>query len=60
VNAKSISVGLIGAGIGVLIAAVQALVSRGDVYWWQWVLTPVLVAGLFLWLASDFDSSRGK
>jgi hypothetical protein len=60
VNAKSISVGLTGAGIGLLIAAVQALVSRGDVSWWQWVLTPVLVAGLFLWLASDFHGSPRK
>jgi hypothetical protein len=52
---RPIAVGLIGAAIGLLIAAVQAFVNRREVSGWSWVLIPILVSGLFLWLSGHFD-----
>jgi hypothetical protein len=51
-------VALIGVGIGLLIAAVQAYANRGDVSIWSWVLIPIVVSGLFLWLSGYFDRSK--
>jgi peptidoglycan/LPS O-acetylase OafA/YrhL len=52
-----IATALTGLGIGLLIAAVQAYVNRGDVPWWEWVLVPIIVCVLFLWLAGHLGGS---
>jgi len=52
-TARSLKVGLTGGAIGLLIAAVQAFVNRGEVPWWQWALLPLVVAALFVWLVDD-------
>jgi hypothetical protein len=56
---RPVSVGLIGGAIGLLIAAVQAFVNRGDVSGWIWVFIPILVSALFLWFSGYFDRSKG-
>ncbi len=48
-----------GSALGLLIAAVNAFANMGDVPLWQWVLIPLLVAALLLWLAGHFDRSKG-
>jgi len=58
-SASAVRAGLIGSGIGLLITAVQAYAARGDVSLWTWILIPLLVAGLFLWLGDHFDRSKG-
>jgi hypothetical protein len=56
---RPFAVALTGAAIGLLIAAVQAFVNRGDVSMWSWALIPLLVSGLFLWLSGYFSRSKG-
>jgi hypothetical protein len=55
---RPVAVTLIGVAIGLLIAAVQAYANRGDVSLWSWVLIPIVVAGLFLWLAGHVDRPK--
>jgi hypothetical protein len=50
--------GLVGLGIGLLIAAVNAFVNRGDVSAWEWLLIPVVVCGLFLLLDGRFGQAE--
>jgi phosphate/sulfate permease len=52
------SVALIGGAIGLLIAAVNAFVNRGDVSLWSWFVVPLVVAVLFLWLARHFEHPK--
>jgi hypothetical protein len=55
---RAIPTALTGLGIGLLIAAVNAFVNRGEVSPWSWVFISIIVSGLFVWLSGYFDKSR--
>ena len=58
ITMRPVTVSLIGGGIGLLFAIVKALVNRGDISFWDWLLVPLFVAGLFLWLSGHFDKPK--
>jgi lipopolysaccharide export LptBFGC system permease protein LptF len=58
IGMRPIKVTIIGAAFGLLFAAVQAFVNRGDIPPWEWVLLPLIVAGAFLWLSGHFDKPK--
>jgi hypothetical protein len=55
---RPLTVALVGAAIGVPFAAVQAYANGGDISPWEWVLLPLLAAGLINMVGGYFDRSR--